>query len=32
MAEAVAQWIREDVTPAAAKLGAPPRELENMGL
>jgi len=31
MAEAVAQWIREDVTPAAAKLGAPPRELENMG-
>jgi hypothetical protein len=31
MAEAVAQWIREDVAPAAAKLGAPPRELENMG-
>jgi hypothetical protein len=31
MAEAVAHWIREDVAPAAAKLGAPPRELENMG-
>jgi hypothetical protein len=31
MAEAVAQWIRADVAPAAAKLGAPPRELENMG-
>jgi hypothetical protein len=31
MAEAVAQWIREDVAPAAAKLGASPRELENMG-
>jgi hypothetical protein len=31
MAEAVARWIREDVTQAAAKLGAPPRELENMG-
>jgi hypothetical protein len=31
MAEAVAQWIREDVAPAAMKLGAPPRELENMG-
>jgi len=31
MAEAVAQWIREDVAPAVAKLGAPPRELENMG-
>jgi hypothetical protein len=31
MAEAVAGWIREDVAPAAAKLGAPPRELENMG-
>jgi hypothetical protein len=31
MAEAVAQWIREDVVGAAAKLGAPPRELENMG-
>jgi hypothetical protein len=31
MAEAVAEWIRQDVAPAAAKLGAPPRELENMG-
>ena len=31
MAEVVAQWIREDVAPAAVKLGAPPRELENMG-
>jgi hypothetical protein len=31
MAEAVAQWLREDVAPATAKLGAPPRELENMG-
>jgi hypothetical protein len=31
MAEAVVQWIREDVAPAAARLGAPPRELENMG-
>jgi hypothetical protein len=31
MAEAVAQWLREDVAPAAAKLGAPLRELENMG-
>jgi hypothetical protein len=31
MAEAVAQWIREDVAAAAAKVGAPPRELENMG-
>jgi hypothetical protein len=31
MAEAVAQWIREDVAPAATKLGAAPRELENMG-
>jgi hypothetical protein len=31
MAEAVAQWLREDVASAAAKLGAPPRELENMG-
>jgi hypothetical protein len=31
MAEAVAHWVREDVAPAAAKLGAPPRELENMG-
>jgi hypothetical protein len=31
MAEAVARWIREDVAPAAAKLGAQPRELENMG-
>ena len=31
MAEAVAEWIREDVGPAAAKLGALPRELENMG-
>ena len=31
MAEAVARWIREDVAPAAAGLGSPPRELENMG-
>jgi hypothetical protein len=31
MAEAVAEWIREDVAPAAVKLGSPPRELENMG-
>lgn len=31
MAEAVAQWLREDVAPAAAKLGAPLRGLENLG-
>jgi hypothetical protein len=31
MAEAVAQWIRDDVAPAVARLGAPVRELENMG-
>jgi hypothetical protein len=31
MAETVAKWIRDDVAPAAAKLGASLRELENMG-
>jgi hypothetical protein len=31
MALEVAQWIREDVAPAAAKLGAPLRGLENLG-
>jgi hypothetical protein len=31
MAEDVAQWLREDVAPAAAKLGAPLRALENLG-
>ena len=31
MAETVAQWVREDVAPAAAKLGAPLRGLENLG-
>ncbi|MGH6672593.1 MAG: extensin family protein [Xanthobacteraceae bacterium] len=30
MAIAVAQWVREDVAPAAAKLGAPLRGLENL--
>jgi hypothetical protein len=31
MAQEVAQWVREDVAPAAAKLGAPLRGLENLG-
>jgi hypothetical protein len=31
MATAVAQWVREDVAPAAAKLGSPLRGLENLG-
>jgi hypothetical protein len=31
MALEVAQWVREDVAPAAAKLGAPLRGLENLG-
>jgi hypothetical protein len=31
MAEQVAQWVRDDVAPAASKLGAPLRELENLG-
>ncbi len=31
MAAAVAQWVREDVAPAAMKLGAPLRGLENLG-
>jgi len=31
MATAVAQWVRDDVAPAAAKLGAPLREIENLG-
>ncbi len=30
MATAVARWVREDVAPAAAKLGAPLRGLENL--
>lgn len=29
LAEAVANWVREDVAPAALKLGAPLRELDN---
>jgi hypothetical protein len=31
MAQEVAQWVREDVAPAALKLGAPLRGLENLG-
>jgi hypothetical protein len=31
MATAVAQWVREDVAAAAAKLGSPLRGLENLG-
>ena len=31
MAQAVAQWLREDVAPAAQKLGAPVRRLGNLG-
>ncbi len=31
MALNVAQWLREDVAPAASKLGAPLRVLENLG-
>jgi hypothetical protein len=31
MATAVAQWMREDVVPAAVKLGAPLRALQNLG-
>lgn len=31
MAEAVAHWLREDVAPAAQKLGAPVRRLGNLG-
>jgi len=31
MAEVVVQWVRQDVAPAAAKLGAPLRGLENLG-
>lgn len=31
MAEAVAQWLRDDVAPAAQKLGAPVRRLDNLG-
>jgi hypothetical protein len=31
MAEAVAQWLRGDVAPAAQKLGAPLRRLDNLG-
>lgn len=30
MAQAVAGWLREDVAPAAAKLGSPLRELQNL--
>jgi hypothetical protein len=30
MAQAVAHWLREDVAPAAAKLGSPLRGLENL--
>jgi hypothetical protein len=30
MAQAVAGWVRDDVAPAAAKLGAPLRELDNL--
>lgn len=30
MALAVSQWVRDDVAPAAAKLGAPLRELKNL--
>lgn len=31
MAAEVAQWVRDDVAPAAAKLGAPLRGIENLG-
>jgi hypothetical protein len=31
MAQAVAQWLRDDVAPAAQKLGAPVRRLGNLG-
>lgn len=31
MATAVAQWVRDDIAPAAMKLGAPLREIENLG-
>jgi hypothetical protein len=31
MAEAVAAWLRDDVAPAAQKLGAPLRRLDNLG-
>jgi hypothetical protein len=31
MATALAQWVRENVAPAAAKLGSPLRGLENLG-
>ena len=31
MATAVAQWVRDDVAPAAMKLGAALREIENLG-
>ena len=31
MATEVAQWVRDDVAPAAMKLGAPLREIENLG-
>jgi hypothetical protein len=31
MAEAIADWLRDDVGPAALKLGAPVRELDNLG-
>lgn len=31
MAQAVTAWLREDVAPAAAKLGSPLRRLDNLG-
>lgn len=31
MATEVVQWVRDDVAPAAVKLGAPLREIENLG-
>jgi hypothetical protein len=31
MASEVVQWVRDDVAPAAMKLGAPLREIENLG-
>jgi hypothetical protein len=31
MAQAVVQWLRDDVAPAAQKLGAPLRRLDNLG-
>ena len=31
MAEAVVKWLRDDVAPAAQKLGAPLRRLDNLG-